>query len=127
MIFTGSYRDVENLLELGWKKSDLVGISWGRVKNVDVYVDELKCSEELFKNYLKYKKLYGGLWLSDFKREYEIKFKKYLLSLDVDFWGKKLDGKILLCYEKSGEFCHRNFVRQWFNYFGYSCVELWCN
>lgn len=30
----------------------------------------------------------------------------------------------LCCYEKSGDFCHRHLVSQWFNANGISCSEL---
>ena len=33
-------------------------------------------------------------------------------------------GSILCCYEKPGEFCHRQLVSMWFNHMGINCVEL---
>lgn len=38
---------------------------------------------------------------------------------------KLTNGKdcVLLCYEKTGSFCHRNLVAQWMNGSGYSVVE----
>lgn len=31
----------------------------------------------------------------------------------------------LICYEKSGFFCHRNIDAYWFRHYGYPCEE-WC-
>ena len=36
--------------------------------------------------------------------------------------GHKLD-VALVCYEKSGSFCHRNIVAKWFRDAGYQCEE----
>ena len=35
-----------------------------------------------------------------------------------------LDGKVLLCFEKSTDFCHRHLVTKWFNDAGFECEEL---
>ena len=35
-----------------------------------------------------------------------------------------LDGKVLLCYEKSSDFCHRHLVADWFIEHGLKCKEL---
>lgn len=35
-----------------------------------------------------------------------------------------LDGKVLLCFEKYPEFCHRHIVRVWLNKNGIECKEL---
>ena len=35
-----------------------------------------------------------------------------------------LDNKILLCYEKPEDFCHRHIVANWFKTYGYECKEL---
>lgn len=126
MIFTSCYQNLGELRELGWSEDDFVGISRGKFSGIKNNCESLQPSYELLKRYLWAKRNYGGLWLDDVKIEFERKFKKYLMSLDVNYWGKILDGKVLLCWEKSGEFCHRNFVRQWLNYYGYNCIELWC-
>jgi len=49
-------------------------------------------------------------------KQYVIEYKKYILDkLDpqevYDELGKD---SILLCFEKSGQFCHRNLVANWF-------------
>jgi hypothetical protein len=38
--------------------------------------------------------------------------------------AKQLDGKVLLCYEKPEDFCHRHIVANWFCKYGYLCDEL---
>ncbi len=34
------------------------------------------------------------------------------------------DNVVLLCFEKSSDFCHRHILRAWFNYYGIECNEL---
>jgi len=34
------------------------------------------------------------------------------------------DGAILLCYEKSGDFCHRHLVAEWLRAAGIPCAEI---
>lgn len=58
------------------------------------------------------------------EKEYRKKYIAKLKKLDVDFYAKLLEGKVLLCYEKSEDFCHRKILRQWFNRNGYLCGEL---
>lgn len=38
-------------------------------------------------------------------------------------WGKNLQGKVLLCWEKTGDFCHRNIVADWLRKAGYEVKE----
>jgi uncharacterized protein YeaO (DUF488 family) len=57
--------------------------------------------------------------------EYIEAYRRDVLSkLDVHEMAKELEGKTLLCYEKTGAFCHRNIVREWLNENGYECKEL---
>lgn len=35
-----------------------------------------------------------------------------------------LDGKVLLCFEKSDDFCHRHIVAKWLKEAGFECEEL---
>lgn len=41
-------------------------------------------------------------------------WKQVLSDLDPKEVYSELDGNILLCYEKSDEFCHRHIVAEWF-------------
>lgn len=109
MIYTSYWSNLKNL-----DKNLVVNISrWNKFwtgKNCD----ELKPSVKM---------------LIDFKegkigvKEYTYFFKWYLTELDVKELAARLDGKILCCYEKSG-FCHRHIVSEWFNHFGFQCMEL---
>jgi hypothetical protein len=58
---------------------------------------------------------------------------RYILRYTLDRLGRldesriadDLDGLTLLCYEKSGEFCHRHIVSKWLNdYTGIEVKEL---
>jgi len=43
----------------------------------------------------------------------EIYNKKVLNNLDVKEIANKVNGKVMLCWEKSGKFCHRHIVAAW--------------
>ena len=51
-------------------------------------------------------------------------WKETLSTLDPYKVAKELDGKVLLCYEKSGDFCHRHLVAEWLKRYGYEVEEL---
>ena len=55
---------------------------------------------------------------------YAVNYEGQLSRLDVDKVAADLDGKILLCYEKSSDFCHRHLLASWLNRYGYYCKEL---
>ena len=56
--------------------------------------------------------------------EYEEEYKKTVLEkLDAAIIGRELDGKTLLCWEKSGVFCHRHIVASWLRERGYEVEE----
>ena len=38
-------------------------------------------------------------------------------------WGKRLQGKVLLCWEKPGDFCHRQIVANWLISAGFEVKE----
>lgn len=42
----------------------------------------------------------------------------------IDEIAKELDHKVLLCYEKPENYCHRHIVADWFWSHGYECWEL---
>lgn len=91
---------------------------------------------------------YEGLYYSDFAPRYEMfqrwknkeitnegyvkEYKAYLDTLDKkeikkDFEQYSKEGKhcILLCYEKSGEFCHRHVLADWLEeMFGWRIEEI---
>ena len=57
------------------------------------------------------------------KNNYTKTFIKQLSMLDVKETYKELDGKVLLCYEKTEDFCHRKLVNKWFNSNGLLALE----
>jgi hypothetical protein len=55
---------------------------------------------------------------------YTNNFLKLLSKLDPSKVYNDLDGKVLLCYERPFEFCHRHLVAEWLIKNGYSVMEL---
>jgi uncharacterized protein (DUF488 family) len=49
---------------------------------------------------------------------------RVLSVLDVQEIATRLEGKIMLCYEKTGDFCHRHIVAKWLIKHGYEVKEL---
>lgn len=69
--------------------------------------------------------------VSEFKKgklseaEYIERYTNETLStLDPNEVGSKLEGKVLLCYEAIGEFCHRHLVADWLRNAGFEVQEL---
>ena len=61
----------------------------------------------------------------DNREQYKITYlTRVLAQLNVHEVAKELDSKVLLCYEKSVDFCHRHIVAQWLQNNGYGCEEL---
>ena len=68
-----------------------------------------------------YPQLYPPSWLLQWYKsgkvndeEYEVLYRSEVLSkLNPETVAKQLDGKVLVCWEKSGSFCHRNLVMNW--------------
>ena len=110
MIYTSYYGLADQL-----PKNKLVGISLGMPKELSVP---------------SYKALAPtSAILADWKANHdeaaytEAYARDVLGTLDVHKVAADLDGKILLCFEKSG-FCHRHLVADWFNKKGYECKEI---
>ena len=53
-----------------------------------------------------------------------VAYKEQLAALNADTIAKTMDGRILICYEKNGDFCHRHILARWFKDNGYECEEL---
>lgn len=69
---------------------------------------------------MEYKKLAPKYWFfkkykEDHDEEFYIKhyYLEVLSKLDPQKVYEELDGKILLCYEKETDFCHRFLVADW--------------
>jgi hypothetical protein len=69
--------------------------------------------------------------VKEYKQDYDQ--SKYVLRYSIEVLShlnpqkvlEELDGKTLLCYEKSGDFCHRHIVGKWLNiYTGIDIKEL---
>lgn len=58
------------------------------------------------------------------KQAYTEEYNAYLDTLDAAKVAEDLENKILCCYEKSTDFCHRHLVAKWLNENGYACEEL---
>lgn len=51
-------------------------------------------------------------------------YEETLSKLDPYEVAKELDGKVLLCYEKPNELCHRHLVTNWLLSNGIKCKEI---
>jgi len=58
----------------------------------------------------------------EYKKRY---YSETLDKLDPYLLAEQLDGKVLLCYEKSDSFCHRHIVAEWFRAHNIMCEELY--
>lgn len=59
------------------------------------------------------------------ERIYADYYKEAVLNkIDLKNLGAKLQGKVLLCWEKSGRFCHRYLVAEALEKAGFKCSEL---
>ena len=58
------------------------------------------------------------------KVNYIKEYEKQLEKLDVNTYASMFDGCVLLCYEKPGDFCHRQLVARWLKINGYKCEEF---
>ena len=90
-------------------------LEWYKFKSneLDTWYAETKDAEE----FIKRRKV--------IELQYEQSYYEDVLSrLDPKSVAKNLDGKVLLCYEKSGRFCHRHIVAKWLINNGYKCEEL---
>jgi len=55
---------------------------------------------------------------------YVLKYSIEVLSkLDPEKVARDLDNKILLCYEKTGDFCHRHIVGKWLKIYTKTQIE----
>ena len=51
-------------------------------------------------------------------------YAETLNNLDAAVVASNLAGKVLLCFEKSTDFCHRHIVAGWLRTAGFECEEL---
>ena len=114
MIYTSSYRGI-NLKDF---KDKTISISGDRGRLVNY--------NGPYYSSLAPKKDFWEVWHSNIGRipvkentKYYIReyYKEVLSKLDVNKVAAELDEKILLCYEYSTDFCHRQIVASWFELF----------
>ena len=55
---------------------------------------------------------------------YEKLYRAHLSKLNLVEIATILDGKTLLCFERSDEFCHRHIVAKWLREADFKCEEL---
>ena len=61
----------------------------------------------------------------DYQRIYFEAYKQETLDkLNPHKVAADLENRILLCYEKSEDFCHRHIVAAWLRHYGYNAEEL---
>lgn len=51
-------------------------------------------------------------------------YEQTLSKLNPAEIAEALNGKTLLCYEKTGDFCHRHIVAKWLREAGFNCEEI---
>ena len=62
---------------------------------------------------------------ADFKDYYEKRYRlQTLSSLDPKEVAMTLNGKVLLCFERTGDFCHRYIVAKWLREADFECDEI---
>lgn len=73
------------------------------------------------------------LWWKSLSSEEQLSSQQYYEYLYYEQTLSKLNpvevatalkGKTLLCYEKTGDFCHRHIVAKWLREAGFSCEEI---
>lgn len=88
------------------------------VKNIEHY-PALAPTKEILERWNKSNKTEEDI------RIYSEAYKKEILNkLDVHKVAQELNDKVLLCYERPTDFCHRHLVREWLNSAGYECKEM---
>lgn len=94
--------------------------AWFRSKTLQQYL-ALAPSPKLLKSY---KEMCAAGRLQEAKLYYIEEYFKQLSSLDPAQVYSDLNEKVLLCYEKTGDFCHRSIVVAWLRQAGYEATEL---
>lgn len=62
---------------------------------------------------------------SHYQQLYSTYYQQEILDkLDPHKVASDLENRVLLCYEKSSDFCHRHIVAAWLRQYGYEVKEL---
>lgn len=106
MLYTGCY--------LNCKGDMCVSISGDRGKNAGFYGNAYSSLAPKYDFFRKWKDNKGKIPEKENTRFYIHEYYNRVLKfLDPIKVYSDLDGKILLCYEKENEFCHRHLVAYW--------------
>lgn len=113
MVFTSYWGNLKNLIRI-FGKENIISVSrYNRFWN-GKRCSLLYPSVSLLRGYKK-----GTISVE----EYTKIFNEYLDTLNVKNCYETFNGKVLVCYEKTG-FCHRHLIRYWLNRNGYDCREV---
>lgn len=58
------------------------------------------------------------------QEEYTRQYLKQINQYSPEIVGEALDNHLLLCYEKPGDFCHRNILADWLRDAGFEVQEV---
>ncbi len=91
-------------------------LAWYKIhtKDLDTWYEENKTEGEEF---IKRRRIIELQFTESYKED-------ILNRIDPASVAKGLEGKVLLCWEKSGRFCHRYIVAQWLIDNGFECKEM---
>lgn len=110
-----SYYGNRLIKEMYEKGEELVSISRSTPENFNIQnYSALNPSWALIKKY----KADGNI------DEYAAIYNIQLNNLDPHKVYKDLNNKTILCYEKTGAFCHRHLIAKWLKSHGYKVEEL---
>lgn len=119
MIYTSYFANMRNITE------DVVFLSIARYNPKGVYIpkyDKFIPPKGILENY-KHNKFYTEeRYKEDYYRFILNERDPFNIYIDLEDISKGKD-VVLLCYEKSENFCHRHLVREWFNDHGIKCEE----
>jgi len=119
MIHTSYYANIPAIKKELNSKEKLVSISLyppSYLKSQISHAPELAPSKKLLADYK------NGL-VND-EQYTEIYINETLSKLNPAEIFKKYDGKVFLCFEKTGDFCHRNIVSKWLRDNGFESGEI---
>lgn len=122
-IYTSSYDNAKKMSE----NMHLISISGNKGKSVDFSGDSLTILapklafwKEWHENYYNKKPLDESV--AFYIEHY---YADVLKNLNPEnLFNPLKNNDVLLCYEKSGDFCHRYIVGEWLNLYGYNVHEI---
>lgn len=67
---------------------------------------------------------YAAIKRKEIEETYKKEYLRQLSLLNPEEIYNKYNGKVLLCFEKPGDFCHRHILAEWLRNAGFQCEEL---